>query len=49
MAIVRAASMAEAKALLAADPAIQSGVFVAEIREWRPRFHSDSPIVEAPR
>lgn len=49
MAIVRAANLAEAEALLAADPAIVNGVFAAEIRQWRPRFHSDRPLVESAR
>ena len=46
MAIVRAANRAEAETMLAADPAIRSGVFVAEIRQWAPRFYSDAPLVE---
>ena len=46
MAIVRAADRAEAEAMLAADPAIRNGVFVAELRQWAPRFHSDAPLVE---
>jgi uncharacterized protein YciI len=49
LAIVRAADLAEAQAMLAADPAIRNGVFVAELRQWRPRFHSDAPLVEGPR
>ena len=49
MAIVRAANLAEAEAMLAADPAIANGVFAAEIRHWRPRFHSDRPLVETAR
>ena len=49
MAIVRAASLEEAQAMLAADPAIQNGVFAAELRQWTPRFHSDTPLVEGPR
>lgn len=49
MAIVRAANRAEAEAMLAADPAIRNGLFVAELRQWRPRFHSDAPLVERPR
>ncbi len=49
MAIVRAADLAEAQAMLAADPAIRNGVFVAELRQWAPRFHSDRPLVERPR
>lgn len=44
MAIVLAASMEEARAMLAADPAIQSGIFVAELRQWRPRFSTDHPL-----
>ena len=46
MAIVRAANLAEAEAMLAADPAIVNGVFAAELRQWAPRFHSDAPLVE---
>jgi uncharacterized protein len=49
MAIVRAANLEEARAMLVADPAIQNGVFAAEIRQWRPRFHSEVPLVERPR
>lgn len=41
MAVVRAASMEEARALLAADPAITSGIFVADVRHWRPRFRDE--------
>jgi uncharacterized protein YciI len=49
MAIVRAAGLEEARAMLVADPAIQEGVFVAELRQWAPRFHSEAPLVERPR
>jgi uncharacterized protein len=49
MAIVRAANIEEARAILAADPAIRSGVFVADLRQWAPRFHSDAPLVERAR
>jgi uncharacterized protein YciI len=49
VAIVRAAGVDEARAMLAADPAIQNGVFVAEFRQWAPRFHSGAPLVEGPR
>jgi uncharacterized protein YciI len=49
MAIVRAADLAEAQAMLAADPAIVNGVFVAQLRQWVPRFHSPAPLVEGPR
>lgn len=44
MAIVTAASLEEARAMLAADPAIQTGVFVAELREWRVRFRTEAPL-----
>lgn len=49
MAIVRAATRAEAEAMLAADPAIVNGVFAAELRQWAPRFYGDGPLVERPR
>ena len=38
MAIVQAASMEQAQAMLAADPAVASGVFVAAVRAWAPRI-----------
>lgn len=44
MAIVSAASMEDARAILAADPAITSGIFVAELRQWLPRFRSEQPL-----
>ncbi|MEX0645906.1 MAG: YciI family protein, partial [Parvularculaceae bacterium] len=47
MAIVRAASLEEAQGLLAADPAITSGIFTAEIFAWAPRFHDQSPLMPA--
>jgi uncharacterized protein YciI len=47
MAMVTAASIEEARAMLAADPAITSGIFVAELRHWRPRFRTDDPLPEA--
>ena len=49
MAIVRAADLAEAQAMLAADPAIVNGVFAADIRHWRPRFDSGQPLADRPR
>ncbi|MGQ0661125.1 YciI family protein [Sphingosinicella sp.] len=49
MAIIRAADLAEAQAMLAADPAIQNGVFVAELRQWAPRFDSGQPLADQPR
>ncbi|MGD9980638.1 MAG: YciI family protein [Hyphomonadaceae bacterium] len=47
MAIITAANIEEARAILAADPAIVSGIFVAELREWRPRFRSDAPLPQS--
>ena len=44
MAIFRASSPDEARAMLAADPAVSSGVFVAEMRPWEPRFDSGKPL-----
>jgi uncharacterized protein YciI len=38
MAIVRAATLDEARGLLAADPAVVSGLFLADLQPWRPRF-----------
>ncbi len=44
MAIVMATNVEDARAMLAADPAVTSGVFVAELREWTPRFYTDAPL-----
>ena len=44
MAIVIAANLDEARAILAADPSITSGIFVAELRQWRPYFRTDQPL-----
>jgi uncharacterized protein YciI len=44
MAIVRAANADAAKAILAADPAITGGVFVAEMRTWDPLIDSGQPL-----
>ena len=49
MAIIRAVNLAEAQAMLSADPAIVNGVFAADLRQWVPRFHSDAPLVERAR
>ena len=46
MAIVRGGDMAEAQALIGADPAVISGIFVGAIEEWRPRFRVDGPLPE---
>lgn len=40
MAIVRATTIDDAKAMLAVDPAITAGVFVGEVRVWRTRFRA---------
>lgn len=44
MAIVMCADIDEARAILAADPAITAGIFVADLRHWRPRFRTDEPL-----
>ena len=44
MAIVMCANIDEARAILAADPAITSGIFIAELRQWTPRFRTDEPL-----
>jgi uncharacterized protein YciI len=44
MAIVMCANVDEARAILDADPAITSGIFVAELRQWTPRFRTDDPL-----
>lgn len=44
MAIVMCGSIDEARAILAADPAITSGIFVAELKQWTPRFRTAEPL-----
>ena len=44
MAIVRAASAEDARAILAADPAITGGVFTAELQTWNPLIDSGKPL-----
>lgn len=44
MAVVLAADQAEAEAMLAADPAMVSGIFLADLKHWRPRFRVDTPL-----
>jgi uncharacterized protein YciI len=48
MAVVLAPNAEEARAMLAADPAITSGIFVATLEQWRPRFRSESPLPRGP-
>lgn len=38
MALIVAAGMDDARAVVAADPAVTSGVFVAELHQWSPRI-----------
>lgn len=47
MAIVIAANIDEARAMLAADPAILNGVFTATIEEWTPRYRTNAPLPTA--
>src|SRR5688572_9952716 len=44
LALVRAADLEEARGILAADPAITSGIFVADIHRWHPRFVTPEPL-----
>lgn len=44
MAIVKTTGPEQAQAMLAADPAIVAGVFVADLRAWTPRFRSPEPL-----
>jgi uncharacterized protein YciI len=44
MAVFRAADIAEARAIVAADPAVTSGIFVGDVEEWRIRFHRAEPL-----
>jgi len=44
MGIVVAADIAAARAIMTADPAVTSGVFVGEIEHWRPSFRTDAPL-----
>ena len=38
MAMINADSMDEARAIVAADPAVTSGVFVSQVHAWSPRI-----------
>jgi uncharacterized protein YciI len=44
LAIFRAASVEEARAIFAADPALATGLLVGEIHAWYPRFDSGKPL-----
>jgi len=45
--LLKAASLEEAKAVMAADPAVTAGLFVGEVRSWRVAFSTGDPL--APR
>lgn len=45
LAIVKAKDVAEARTLLAADPAIVSGIMVADVRTWRPLLGTKAPLL----
>jgi uncharacterized protein len=45
MAIFRGPDIEAARSVLESDPAIKDGVFVAELRQWRPAYFSDSPLI----
>lgn len=42
--LLRAASLDEAKAVMAADPAVTAGLFVGEVRTWRVAFSKGEPL-----
>jgi uncharacterized protein YciI len=46
--LVRAREQAEAERVIAADPAVVSGVFTGEARAFVPRFASDQPFSAVP-
>lgn len=46
MAILRAPGIDAARAMLDADPAIASGIFVADLHHWHPRFHDGRPLAQ---
>lgn len=49
LAVIRAADLAEAQAILAADPAVTAGIFVGEVDLFAPRFGGKDPIPLAGR
>ncbi|HET6970242.1 MAG TPA: YciI family protein [Phenylobacterium sp.] len=44
LAIVRAATPDDAKAIFAVDPAIVNGVMTGDVHAWKPFFLSDKPL-----
>ena len=49
MAVLRCADADEAARLLAADPAVTSGIFQADLRRWAPRFGDLAPKPAVPK
>ena len=49
MAILKVADMDAARAIVAADPAVTSGIFVAQLEQWRPRFQVTEPLPTPPQ
>jgi uncharacterized protein YciI len=45
LAIVKAKDLAEAKALLADDPAIKAGIMTAEVQAWTPLFATKASLL----
>jgi uncharacterized protein len=45
MAILHAADLDAARAILAADPAVQAGIMKAEVHAWAPAFGSNDPLL----
>ena len=46
--IVHAHNLDEAKALMAADPSVTSGMFTGEVHGWTPVFRSEKPLPQTP-
>lgn len=44
MALITASNDTEARAIVAADPAVTSGVFVAELHPWSPRIRGPGEL-----
>ena len=42
--LLKASSLDEAKALMAADPAVTGGLFLGEVRVWRPAFSTGEAV-----
>jgi hypothetical protein len=49
MAILKVADMEAARAIVEADPAVTSGIFVAQLEQWRPRFQVAEPLPSPPQ